>query len=456
MTTWRDFLSGKKVTQLGLGLLGRGVRDADFLAKYCDQLTVTDKKSAEDLATSVQKLSAHSNIVFKLGAHDLADFEGRDFILKGAGVPITSPEIARAREAGIPVYMDESLFVTLAPEVKLVGTTGTRGKTTTTLMLHAIVERAFVGDKQVFLGGNVKDVATLPLLETAQPGDIIVAELSSWQLQGFRDIATSPSVSVFTNLLPDHLNYYPSMKEYFNDKAQIFAYQKAGDTLIVTEQSQNIIKEMYEGEILSNVIVARPEDVTDVIAGLKVPGEHNRVNAACAVYAARALGVDDETIKEAISAFGGAPGRLEPIGDFKGVSVFDDTTSTTPDALRVALSSMADRAGKVVLIMGGADKGLDFTEMIPTIPEVAKVVIMTPGNGTVRISSDVETACAARGIKVIIAASTADAVAFAREHSVAGDSILFSPGFASFAEFKNEFDRGDHFREFIAAEFATK
>jgi UDP-N-acetylmuramoylalanine--D-glutamate ligase len=246
------------------------------------------------------------------------------------------------------------------------------------------------------------------------------------------------------------------MKEYFDDKAQIFAYQKTGDTLIVTEQSQKIIEDMYEGEILSTVVVARPADVADVIEGLKVPGEHNRVNAACAVYAARALGIDDETIKEAISLFGGAPGRLEPIGEFKGVSVFDDTTSTTPDALRVALSSMTDRAGKVVLIMGGADKGLDFTEMIPTIPEVAKVVIMTPGNGTVRISSDVETACAARGIKVIIAASTADAVAFAREHAVEGDSILFSPGFASFAEFKNEFDRGDHFREFIAAEFAEK
>lgn len=456
MTTWRDFLSGKKVTQLGLGLLGRGVRDADFLAQHCAELTVTDKKSADDLATSVGKLSAHSNIVFKLGAHDLADFEDRDFILKGAGVPLSSPEIARARESGIPVYMDESLFVKLAPDVQFVGITGTRGKTTTTMLLHKIVERAFTGDKQVFLGGNVKDVATLPLLETARAGDIVVAELSSWQLQGFRDIATSPSVAVFTNLLPDHLNYYPSMKEYFDDKAQIFAYQKTGDTLIVTEQSQKIIEEMYEGEILSNVIVARPADVADVIEGLKVPGEHNRENAACAVYAARALGVDDETIKEAISMFGGAPGRLEPIGEFKGVSVFDDTTSTTPDALRVALSSMADRAGRVVLIMGGADKGLDFSEVIPTIPDVAKVVIMTPGNGTVRISPDVETVCAARGVAVIIAASTADAVSFAREHAVEGDSILFSPGFSSFSEFKNEFDRGDRFREFIAAEFAKQ
>jgi len=454
MTTWRDFLSGKKVTQLGLGLLGRGVRDADFLAQHCAELTVTDKKSAEDLATSVGKLSAHSNIVFKLGSHDLSDFEGRDFILKGAGVPLASPEIARAREAGIPVYMDESLFVKLAPDVRFVGITGTRGKTTTTMLLHKIVERAFVGDKQVFLGGNVKDVATLPLLETVRADDIVIAELSSWQLQGFRDIATSPSVAVFTNLLPDHLNYYPGMKEYFDDKAQIFAYQKTGDTLIVTEQSQKIIEEMYEGEILSNIVVARPADVSDVIEGLKVPGEHNRENAACAVYAARALGIDDETIKEAISVFGGAPGRLGPIGEFKGVSVFDDTTSTTPDALRVALSSMVDRAGRVVLIMGGADKGLDFSKVIPTIPDVAKVVIMTPGNGTVRISSDVETTCAARGIAVIIAASTADAVSFAREHAVEGDSILFSPGFSSFAEFKNEFDRGDHFREFIAAEFA--
>lgn len=451
MTTWRDFLSGKKVTQLGLGLLGRGVRDADFLARHCAELTVTDKKSAADLATSVEKLSAYSNITFKLGAHDVADFEGRDFILKGAGVPLASPEIARAREAGIPVFMDESLFVKLAPEVSFVGITGTRGKTTTTMLLHKIVERAFAGDKNVFLGGNVKDVATLPLLETAQPGDVVVAELSSWQLQGFRDIETSPSIAVFTNLLPDHLNYYPGMKEYFDDKARIFAYQKAGDTLVVTPQSKSIIDEMYEGEILSNIIVARPEDVAEVIGSLKVPGEHNRENAACAVYAARALGIDDETIAEAIAAFGGAPGRLEPIGVFKGISVFDDTTSTTPDALRVALASMNDRAGRLVLIMGGADKGLDFSEVIPHIPDVAKVVIMTPGNGTVRISPDVEIACKAKGIDVILAASTADAVEFAYERACEGDAILFSPGFASFAEFKNEFDRGEKFRDFISS-----
>lgn len=454
MNTWRDFLSGKKVTQLGLGLLGRGVRDADFLARNGVELIVTDKKSAADLATSVEKLSAYPNITFKLGAHDLADFEGRDFILKGAGVPLTSPEIARAREQGIPVYMDEALFVKLAPEVSFVGVTGTRGKTTTTMLLHKIVERAFAGDKQVFLGGNVKDVATLPLLETANAGDVVVAELSSWQLQGFRDIKVSPSVAVFTNLLPDHLNYYPGMQEYFDDKAQIFANQKAGDTLVVTQQSKAIIDEMYKGEILSNIVVARPDDVADVIAGLRVPGEHNRENAACAVYAARALGIDDETIKEAIANFGGAPGRLEPIGTFKGVEVFDDTTSTTPDALRVALASMSDRAGKLVLIMGGADKGLDFSEVIPLIPEVAKVVLMTPGNGTVRISADVETACKAKGIDVVIAASTADAVEFAYERAVEGDSILFSPGFASFAEFKNEFDRGEKFREFVTTQFS--
>jgi UDP-N-acetylmuramoylalanine--D-glutamate ligase len=180
--------------------------------------------------------------------------------------------------------------------------------------------------------------------------------------------------------------------------------------------------------------------------------EHNRTNAACAIASARALGVSDEKIAEALETFKGAPGRLEKIGEYSGVTIYNDTTSTTPEALEAALSSFSNDK-RVILITGGADKGLDFSNVIPKMAAVAKHVIMTPGNGTTRIEPQISEACKAAGTSFTVAASTADAVALAKEVAAEGDIVLFSPAFASFAEFKNEYDRGDSYLRFVKDSF---
>src|SRR3989344_5839604 len=224
MTHWQDFFKGKKITLMGLGLLGRGVGDAEFLARYGAQLTVTDLKTAEELKPSLERLKVFPNITYHLGGHRLEDFRGKDFILKAAGVPLDSLYIAEARKTGVSIEMDASLFAKLAPAgATVIGVTGTRGKSTTAAIIYEILKTA---GKRVFLGGNIKDMATLPLLEKVREGDFVVLELDSWQLQGFEDAQISPHIAVFTTFFDDHLNYYKgNQRRYLADKAQLFLHQ---------------------------------------------------------------------------------------------------------------------------------------------------------------------------------------------------------------------------------------
>ena len=180
MKDFRSIFSGKKITVMGLGLLGRGLNDTLFLLKCGARVTVTDLKSREQLAASLEKLE-DLPVEIRVGGHDPADFINCDMILRNADVPKSSPFLNLAKEKGIPVEMDESLFCKNFKGL-VIGITGTRGKTTTTELIYRILSQA---KRNVFLAGNIMGLATLPLLEHASDDDIVVLELSSWQLQGF-------------------------------------------------------------------------------------------------------------------------------------------------------------------------------------------------------------------------------------------------------------------------------
>ena len=186
MKDYKKYFKGKKITVMGLGLLGRGLGITSFLAQCGADLIVTDLKSKKELKESISKLSKHKNIKFVLGKHRIEDFKGRDMIIKSAGVPIDSPYIKEAKKNKISVEMDVSLFFKLANNIKLVGITGTRGKSMTTALTYEILKKnEKTLKRKVYLGGNVRGVATLPLLKKVKEGDILVAELDSWQMQGF-------------------------------------------------------------------------------------------------------------------------------------------------------------------------------------------------------------------------------------------------------------------------------
>lgn len=434
----RKHFEGKRITVMGLGLLGRGLGDVRYLAQQGAELIVTDLKSSEQLATSLESLNKFSNISYVLGEHRLEDFRDRDFILKAAGVPHDSVYIREAREEGIPIKMSASWFAELT-EIPLVGVTGTRGKSTTTHMLDAILRHA---GKEVLLGGNVRGVSTLALLPEVTENSIALMELDSWQLQGFSDAGISPEIAVFTTFFPDHLNYYNGdLDAYLADKAAIFLNQAPEDALILGAQCADLITEKYEDRIQTYPVIAGDHDFREDWA-LPIPGAHNRYNAALAVEAARALDIDDEIIKEALERFTGVPGRLELIRTIDDVEYYNDTTATTPDATCAALRALGEKhRGRIILILGGADKGLDMSDLLACIPEYTKRVELLSGSGTERICAELP--------GVDIYETLIAAVGNARRHAEPGDVILLSPAFASFGMFANEFDRGDQFNELV-------
>ncbi len=432
---YKVFFGGKRVLVMGLGLLGRGVGDVEFLAKQGAQVTVTDKKSMEELKESVERLKEYP-ITFHLGGHVESDFTDTDMVLKAAGVPLDSPYIIAARAANVPVYMSTALFAKFAMEVGvvIVGVTGTRGKSTVVHMIHHVLVQA---GKRSHLGGNIRGISTLAMLPEIKKDDIAVLELDSWQLQGFGDLQLSPHVAVFTNLMPDHQNYYPDMESYFDDKANIFRYQTSNDVCVVAEELvEKVEKEQYMGR------VCIPEPLP---AGwnLPLPGSHNLANAMFAREALHVLGLADDEIRKGVESFASVEGRLQLLKEVNGVSIYNDNNATTPDATVAGLKALDNGSHKIILITGGADKGLDITRLISEMKIHCKNVILLKGTGTDSLKDEFPEA----KIHDSLPPAVDDAVASASE----GDVILFSPAFASFGMFKNEYDRNDQFLQIVNA-----
>ncbi len=437
MQDFKTFFKGKKVTVVGLGLLGKRLGDIAFLAECGAKVLVTDLKSSTELRPSLEKLRTYKNITYVLGEHRFEDFDSCDFVLKGQGVALDSPYIKYADSKGIPIEMDESLFAKLAPKVKIIGVTGTRGKSTTTILIYEILKASGM---RVHLGGNVKGTAALPLLREVKDWDVVVFELSSWQLQGFGEAKISPQIAVFTNFMPDHMNYYGSTKlttskalqKYFQDKSYIYKFQKKDDVLVLGPSMKNLVKNP-KGKVINANVKNIPKDWK-----INLKGEHNLENIACAVEVARNLKTKEVVIKKVVENFKAIPGRLELVKTIRGVDIYNDTNSTTPEATIAALNSF-DK--KVFLILGGMDKGLELKKLNILLLKKTKKVFLTPGSGSEKITN--------KKLQVQKVTSLKEAVMEAFKQAKSGDIILFSPAFASFNMFKNEYDRGDQFMEIV-------
>ena len=479
MQDYKQQFKNKKITIMGLGILGRGLGYTKFLAECGAELTVTDLKSEEQLVTSIKELKKFTSaskdlaeIKFVLGEHRLEDFKDRDMVIKAAGVPLDSIYIKEAQKNKIPVEMDVSLFSKCAPEVTIIGVTGTRGKSMVTALIYEILKQneKFLKNPSttlrtkkpsVFLGGNVRGIATLPLLKKVKVGDILVCELDSWQLQGFGDAKTSPHISVFTSFMPDHMNYYGStslttskkaMKKYFNDKANIFKYQKKNDILIIRPD----VKKLIPKNIKSKLITVNTKDVNKY--NFTVPGKFQKENLACAVEVAKQFDIPDSKINQVIKNFKGLEGRLQYVKTINGVKIYNDNNATTPEATIAGIEALFVNfpkdgllspktvfgGQKIVLICGGADKKLPLDDFVKTVNKYCKAVIMIPGTGTDRLVSSGKVLVTSKKVK-----NLNEAIKTALSLASRGDIILFSPAFASFGQFNNEYERGDLFMKII-------
>jgi UDP-N-acetylmuramoylalanine--D-glutamate ligase len=454
----------RNVLIMGLGLHGGGAGAANFFTAQGDEVTVTDLKSEHELRQGLELLRDRNRIRFVLGRHDYGDFEHADLVIQNPGVPPDSPYIARARERGIQVETDISIFLELVSDRApvIVGVTGTKGKSTTASLIHAILSL----QGHTLLAGNIT-VSVFDILEEVRHNSNIVLELSSFQLGGLKHKNFSPPVAVMTNLLDDHLNYYASREAYFEDKRVIHRFQHDGDILVLnrenqvydmTEENRGVNRVSFgmggdftgDGSYLNRGSMqyrdagsAIPVMSTDHI---QIKGRHNIYNALAAAAAAMAMGVKPETVKAGIETFPGLPHRLEPVPSHGGLRFINDSAATTPDAAAEGIFSID---GSLTLIAGGADKGLDLHELTEAINRRVGLLVLLEGNGTRRLLSE------KIDIPYAVFNALPEAVEYACKHSVPPATILLSPGFASFGMFRNEFDRGDQFRELIKSGYGN-
>jgi UDP-N-acetylmuramoylalanine--D-glutamate ligase len=449
MQDFREYFKGKRVTVMRIGLLGRGIGDAAYMAEAGAEVLVVDAANQEVMQPAVDALSGYETITFKFGPYDFADFKDADFVLVGAGAPLDEPVLVACREAGVPLKQSAALFAELSG-VPIIGVTGTRGKSTVTHMIHHVL--SVTTGENVLLGGNVRGFSNLQLFKDVREDSLCVMELDSWQLQGFGWAGISPAVAVFTNFMDDHLNYYErggksyeeAMDAYFLDKAQIFLHQEESGVFVTTpavfERARTLAGSLGQEVVLADASVL-PEDML-----LAMPGEHNRLNAALAYEALKAVGLTEEEIFDGLASFPGVEGRLQLVSYENGVKIYNDNNATTPTATATGIVAVAS-GRNVVLIAGGADKGLETEQLTTAIFALCKQVVLTPGSGTDILMARLE----AQDLLelVVVVPDLAAAVEEAKLAAEPGDVILFSPAFASFAQYKNEYERNDEFMALV-------
>lgn len=457
MENWQ----GKNVLILGLGQYpnGSGISAALFAIQCGATVRVTDMKVAADLGDNVARLKTEKNVSFVLGEHRLEDIRWADIIIRNPRVRPSSPEMKEAMRLGKRIESDISLFLALCP-CPVVGITGTRGKSTTTTLVYEMLKAS---KKRVWIGGNIL-ISPLTFLKDVTATDLVVLELSSWLLETSGAVGLSPKYALITNLKRDHLNTYDSMDAYAEAKAQIFRHQDEKGVAIfsaddaygrqwIKEAPGRTISFGLRGAKLPNRVTKDTLLWTDPKNGthevlierkrLRLLGEHNALNMLAAALLARAAGASTTAIRNVAKTFRGVPDRLEEITVKEGVRYINDTTSTTPDATMAAIQALAPISKTVRLIAGGSDKELVFDDLAALLKKKRVAVTLFEGSAFLPFSKALRKA----GVAFERVESMKEALAVHQAHAKKGDTILLSPGCASFGLFSNEFERGAQFKQ---------
>ncbi len=467
------------VTVMGLGRYkqGSGLGTAKWLMRHEAQTVITDLKDEKELKESVdlvmewhgkyKKMYPGRTIyqpIFVLGEHRKEDFTGVNCVVQNPGVPSESEYIQAAKAQGIPIESDVSLFFRHYHH-EIIAVTGTKGKTTTTLLLGDMVKTL---DARTIIAGNVK-VSPLEFLDELLEENMatpVVLELSSWLLESlpgaFAEMKKGPSISILTNVFPDHLNRYASFEDYQKSKEIIFEYQSP-DQYTVLNRDHDLVRAMepkVKGKLFwfsktddgtssgcflneGKVIFRKDGAVTEILpySEVALQGEHNLENILSAACGAMLRGVSVEGIQKVLREFKGVPDRQELVREVDEIMYINDTAATAPSAVVVALK-VYGKDKKAILIAGGVDKKLPYEEMIAEAIKGCKAVILFDGD-----ASDILEKGLKGNVPIERASSMPEAVQKARKLATTGDIVLLSPGAASFNMFKNEFDRGEQFRE---------
>ncbi|MDP6370602.1 MAG: UDP-N-acetylmuramoyl-L-alanine--D-glutamate ligase [Planctomycetota bacterium] len=459
---------GARAVVLGLGHFGGGEGAARFLAGRGWAVLVTDLKSADELARAIGRLS-DLPIEYRLGGHRPEDLLGADLVVVNPAVPRTAPILGQARSAGVALSSSMNLFLALCP-APVAAVTGSTGKSTTAAMLAGMLAQT---GRRVHLGGNI-GVSLLPVLDQMRPEDMVVLEISCFQLEDAGCLPWSPSVAVVTNLTPNHLDRYGTPEAYAAAKRPIVGFQSRADVAVLNHRDP-VLRGWARTEVRGSLLLFDPlagrgplvtgtnlrcgrivwnngagEQVICAREHVRLPGEHNVANAMAACAAARWLGTEARQIREALCAFSGLEHRLEECGRFGGMKFYNDSDATTPESTIAALRSFER---PMTLIAGGYSKGLDLGPMAAAIAARADALV-TIGHCGPELAQLSREAGLRRGKAAAIreAGSLGEAVRAAIELSMPGSVILFSPGCASFDMFQNFAERGLVFKALVEEE----
>ena len=455
----KDNFEGKKVLIMGLGLHGGGIESARYLANCGADITVTDLRSESVLAPSMEKLKSFS-VRYVLGRHDIEDFEKADVVIKNPGVRPDSDFLKAAKR----IETDISIFLANCP-AKIMAVTGSKGKSTTSSALYwaineSILKKTGPLSGKAFLGGNIT-VSPLSFINDIDEKDTVVLELSSFQLGDLRGKKLlKPRAAIITPIMRDHLDRYGTMEAYIADKRLIYQNQEKDDVTIARddewglsflEQSRGrhlVYSGKPLGENVSGGWVSSPSEpgfariceagsqIMEVVPQRPlVPGFHQKQNLLTAALALLDLGLGADFIRESLGAFPGIEHRLEFFHESGGIRFYNDSAATIPEAAAAAVTAFEKPP---VLVCGGTDKNLDFTPLAAAASK-ARELILLAGTGTEKLRAIFDR----EGVKYLGPFDSLDvAIQAVLETAHNGDSVVLSPGCASFGMFLNEFDRG--------------
>lgn len=444
-------LSGKKV--LVVGLARSGMAAIRVLKKLGAEVTLSESKKKDD----IKEIGFLNENNVEIVGQDMAVFERDfDFVVKNPGVPYRSPMMQKLQERNIPVITEIELAYQVAKPQHYIAITGTNGKTTTSTLTYEILRRAFPG--KAHLCGNIG----IPLCEIVmenglmeEGGHYIALEISNFQLVNIDKFR--PEVATIINLTPDHIDFMGSLDNYYKSKTDVYRNMSGNDVFLLNADDPVVkeytdrypvkcAKESFSTDSQSADCIAKDgyleikgEKIIPLNA-IKIVGKHNLQNVMIAVSAAKAIGIPNDVILEAVSSFKGVEHRIEFVREIDGVKYYNDSKGTNTDATITALKAF-DRG--VILLVGGFEKGLPMDEMKKHLGCVKKII----GFG----------ACGARlvhdlvGEDGIVVTTLDEAVAEANKIAESGDTVLLSPTTSSFDQYTCFEERGDHFKKIINA-----
>jgi len=445
-------LKNKRVLVVGLGR--SGVAAAIFLQERGARVTVSDTRTEAELQKEIPAL-LDRGISLETGRHAERTFRDQDLIVVSPGVPSDQPQLQHARTLGIPVIGEVELACRFL-QGKVIAITGSNGKTTTTTLVGEVLSKS---GKKTLVGGNI-GTPVISLAGQSSPESFVVLEISSFQLETIQQFR--PWIAAILNITPDHLDRHGTFQAYVDAKARIFENQQGSDFAVLNADDatsaglQSKLKgarywfsrkqRVENGACLRNeqiVFLANGKE-TEVlpVSDIHLKGAHNLENVLAAVCIGMIAGCDPQQVRKAVSEFGGVEHRLEPVATLNGVSFYNDSKATNVDATIKALESFP---GNIHIILGGKDKGSDYTVLVPLLRSRARAAYLI-GAAAEKIKSHIQ------GATPLVYSGTLDrAVRQAFEAAAPGDVVLLAPACASFDQFENYEQRGRIFKALVHA-----